>query len=151
MNKRILQKNRYLPKRICKIKVQITTKICKDCGLNKIADSFYDHPRRHDGKDSVCKKCRIEKVKYKWKRKNRIAQICYRQKYPDRYETSKIVASARRLGKMIPQPCAKCNSTKNIDGHHLDYSKPLEVIWLCRQCHKDLHAHRLILSERVAV
>ena len=43
----------------------------------------------------------------------------------------------RRVEK--PRECAQCNSGGIIDGHHFDYAKPIEVIWLCRQCHKDLH------------
>lgn len=31
--------------------------------------------------------------------------------------------------------CEHCDSKDNIHGHHPDYSKPLEVIWLCTSCH----------------
>jgi hypothetical protein len=24
--------------------------------------------------------------------------------------------------------------------HHPDYDKPLEVVWVCRSCHLDIHA-----------
>lgn len=35
--------------------------------------------------------------------------------------------------------CSLCKSTNNIEKHHPDYNKPLEVIWLCRDCHVELH------------
>lgn len=36
--------------------------------------------------------------------------------------------------------CQDCNSKANrIDAHHEDYSKPLDVLWLCRQCHRNRH------------
>jgi len=38
-----------------------------------------------------------------------------------------------------PNACSDCNRIKRLDGHHEDYSLPLDVIWLCRQCHAKLH------------
>ena len=38
-----------------------------------------------------------------------------------------------------PSVCNRCPTTKNIQGHHDDYYKPLEVIWLCSTCHNILH------------
>lgn len=29
--------------------------------------------------------------------------------------------------------------TENLEAHHPDYDKPLDVIWCCRNCHWDLH------------
>lgn len=48
---------------------------------------------------------------------------------------------ALRTGKLKRQPCAICGLQKT-EGHHEDYSKPLEVIWLCKQHHTELHAAR---------
>lgn len=40
------------------------------------------------------------------------------------------------------QPCEHCGSP-NADRHHEDYSRPLDVRWLCRKCHIDEHVRRL--------
>lgn len=48
---------------------------------------------------------------------------------------------ALRRGKLIPQPCEKCGSAI-VEMHHEDYSKPLDVKWLCKECHVDLHTQR---------
>jgi ribosomal protein S27AE len=40
-----------------------------------------------------------------------------------------------------PDACSKCGASDVlIDGHHEDYSKPLDVEWLCTSCHRLLHA-----------
>ena len=42
-------------------------------------------------------------------------------------------------GRMIKQPCEICGDTK-ADAHHDDYSKQLDVRWLCRIHHAQWHA-----------
>jgi len=67
----------------------------------------------------------------------------YRQKYPERYQAKNEVSHAVRDGRLIKQPCAMCGNI-NVEAHHEDYSKPLEVIWLCSDCHKKLHGSRAV-------
>lgn len=59
------------------------------------------------------------------------------KRYPERVKARQTVRSAVRSGKLIKQPCEVCGTTENIQSHHEDYSKPLEVKWLCRKHHKD--------------
>src|SRR5260370_38957482 len=51
------------------------------------------------------------------------------------------VARAVKSGKLIQRPCEKCGNPKS-EGHHPDYEKPLEVVWLCSKHHKLVHAHQ---------
>lgn len=59
------------------------------------------------------------------------------------YDEAKVRARAavqRALGRgdLTRQPCEVCGDEK-VDGHHDDYGKPLEVRWLCRTHHGELH------------
>ena len=50
------------------------------------------------------------------------------------------VASAIKKGEIEkPKTCSRCGKERRLDGHHPDYRKPLDVIWLCRLCHRHLH------------
>lgn len=42
-------------------------------------------------------------------------------------------------GRIERKPCEVCGSSP-ADGHHDDYSKPLDVRWLCKKHHDDWHA-----------
>lgn len=55
-----------------------------------------------------------------------------------RKDTARSYANVyKRRGKLSPQPCRECGGAAEM--HHPDYSKPLEVEWLCRTCHLALH------------
>jgi len=49
-----------------------------------------------------------------------------------------LVGNAIRDGKLIKQACEICEN-KKVHAHHDDYSKPLEVRWLCSKCHEQWH------------
>ena len=47
---------------------------------------------------------------------------------------------AIKKGQLVrPESCSFCDSTCEPIGHHFDYDKPLEVIWLCVKCHRFFH------------
>ena len=50
------------------------------------------------------------------------------------------VTKAVKEGRLVrPNHCTKCLITCKPHGHHRDYNKPLEVIWLCPKCHSGEH------------
>lgn len=57
-------------------------------------------------------------------------------KHPDRYKAHYTVSNAIRDGRLAkPKACESCGGHGRIHGHHHDYSKPLDVRWLCPSCH----------------
>ena len=50
-----------------------------------------------------------------------------------------IIREAKNQGIIMPCPCEVCGTMDHIVAHHDDYSKPLEVRWLCRGHHKKHH------------
>jgi hypothetical protein len=68
------------------------------------------------------------------------AKRAYDDRNPKVKKASTMVANALRDGTLTkPLECTKCGSTHKIEGHHCDYDKPLDVIWLCVTCHNDWH------------
>lgn len=81
----------------------------------------------------------------------KIGKIAVDREYATRYRRDptnapKIAArwkvkEAVRAGILTPGPCQTCGATVT-EAHHPDYSKPLEVQWLCRSCHSKVHLKR---------
>ncbi len=69
----------------------------------------------------------------------------YRQKYPEKERAKRQVRTAISRGDLKRQPCVFCGKPGH--AHHPDYSKPLEVVWLCRQHHADLHNGRALKAK----
>lgn len=53
---------------------------------------------------------------------------------PEKRKAHNIVNNALRDGKLIKYPCRDCGNTDS-EAHHDDYSRPLEVVWLCKSHH----------------
>ncbi|MCO6390547.1 hypothetical protein GTW25_05840 [Aliihoeflea aestuarii] len=70
-------------------------------------------------------------------------QADWRRKHPKRYLAHVEVGKALNRGDLVKGACEVCGRTDaetRIDGHHDDYSKPLDVRWLCRRHHILLHS-----------
>lgn len=71
-----------------------------------------------------------------------------RDYYKNRYARFKRAASEQVCHKLKrPDRCSLCGKVCRVHGHHRDYSKPLEVIWLCPQCHKNEHGRMKCLKK----
>ena len=84
----------------------------------------------------------------KFKAKNGGA-AAYRNRQQDRspedrqkYLARKTVENHLKAGKLTRKPCERCGARK-AQAHHEDYSKPLDVIWLCPKDHKARHREML--------
>ena len=74
-----------------------------------------------------------------WQSRKYQYKLNYRRRHPEAAKAHDIVRNAVRHGRLIKQPCHICGSTINVHAHHEDYSKPLDVIWLCDKCHRIRH------------
>lgn len=58
--------------------------------------------------------------------------------YKHKRDVHLLTNAATRLGLLVKKPCEICGMLK-VDAHHDDYTKPLEVRWLCRKHHNEHH------------
>lgn len=56
----------------------------------------------------------------------------------EKLKAKELVYSAIRNNTLVRRPCEVCGDPKS-EGHHKDYSKPLDVEWLCRKHHLIAH------------
>ena len=138
--------------------------VCKGCAMDKPITDFYEKFYKNLGKTyslNFCKDCvkANERARYhqkmkdpKWAMKERergVIKVCSpagmsrlrrsRKENPERYRAYNILNRALRAGKIVkPDLCQKCREPGRLHGHHSDYSKPLEVDWLCAKCHSEL-------------
>ena len=91
-----------------------------------------------------------EKNREKIREYNRIYNSHYRKdngfknektwmtKNPEKVSAQRKAQRAKKNGILIPQPCEFCLN-KEVVMHHDDYSKPLEIRWLCKIHHRKIH------------
>lgn len=108
---------------------------CPKCSTYKDVSLFGKDSTKPSGFDTYCKSCRLDyrnknrelerKRNYRWMDNNKEKVAC-------RY-------TARKYFKVRKKCCVEFCENMG-ERHHIDYNKPLEIIWLCHKHHKSLHA-----------
>ena len=65
------------------------------------------------------------------------------------YARQALQAAVAKRTLIRPAVCSVCGRNdypRGVDGHHPDYDKPLEVVWLCRRCHRQAHCKQRIIA-----
>ena len=92
-------------------------------------------------KPGYCTPCRRE-YQSAWRKENPGYFTPYKKAWleanKDRALARERYRYALRSGKIVRQPCEVCGC-EEVEGHHEDYSKPLEVRWLCKAHHLEAH------------
>ncbi len=134
----------------------MSTKTCPCCGAVKQLSEFQVRRASADGLTAACKACLSARDKRRANNPNRVAaREVYRKTEAFRVShnaASKKYATATRVrrkaqvalnnairdGRLTKQPCHICGELE-VEGHHPDYSAPLDVVWLCTKHHAQLH------------
>lgn len=116
-------------------------KLCQKCKIHIKKISSY---RKKYCSGCLLKSKRVSDKKYQKEKRKRLVGYKtkesrnYRKKYPEKFRAQQFLNYYLRLGKVKKFPCKKCGS-KTVHAHHSDYSKPLNVTWLCPVHHRELH------------
>ena len=118
---------------------------CKDCTKKDVHERFkkdpeklraYDRKRANEPHRLAARKEYAEtdqgrlatkKAKTKWDRENRFKKNAH-------LKTQRVL----KKGILIKTACEVCGHD-DVEGHHPDYSKPLQVMWLCSKHPADWH------------
>lgn len=98
----------------------------------------------------------MQKNKEYYREKNNECQKRWRIKNPEYYSSDWYYAdnekrrkrnvrmkinNAIHNGKVKRGECVVCGADK-AEAHHPDYNKPYDVVWLCKQHHRDVHNNK---------
>jgi hypothetical protein len=120
---------------------------CKSCvkqRVNKHREENIEKAREYDRKRAMFPHRVQARMKYiqteQGKQSRKKSMEKYYVTYPMKHAAHVITGNAVRDKKIEKQTkCSECKSTKKIEAHHDDYTKPLEVRWLCNACHRAWH------------
>lgn len=99
----------------------------------------YDKAKYRENSDAIKERVR----KYSKTAAGRLtaskSSLAQRKLHPEKYKARYTINNAIRLGHVKRGPCESCGEQLDIHAHHDDYSRPLDVRWLCREHHNDWH------------
>lgn len=133
-------------------------KCCSRCRSERPLSDYHIRRASKDGLSAACKTCLSLYDKCRANAPHRLkaradylltdagkaasekAKRRFTERYPAKRKAHVIVGNFLRDGKIKrPDYCEKCHRTVKPQAHHCDYTKPLEIMWLCTKCHADWH------------
>lgn len=137
-------------------------KTCSDCHIYKPESDFYQN---HGYLQPYCKTCSKARTKAyrltpegrltgrktnhkrylknksdpEWRKRQDLRHRRWMKRHPEKPRAHNTLCRAVKHGLIIPQPCEMCGHSP-VEAHHDDYSKPLQVRWLCNAHHRAIHS-----------
>ncbi len=138
------------------------TKDCRKCGQNLPISGFYKHKEMKDGHLNICIECTKIRVRNHREENDSVREYdrkryreddqrraststrasLWRKRNPEAYKAHTMVSNAIRDGRLKKMSCDICGSKQSLHAHHEDYSRPLNVVWLCAKHHHRHHAKK---------
>jgi hypothetical protein len=113
--------------------------LCKTCSREHVRRYRAEHPGyAADASRKWSEKYpgRASEQTFRWRAANtERVRIAKRAQARIKYE----IATGKMLRGSVCEQC--CATDCAIEAAHVDYSKPLEVLWLCRPCHRRFDNH----------
>lgn len=148
-----------------KTKAKTIKENCRRCGKFIPLSEFVKCSARPRGYGYHCKQCDVKRsigynASHYDAHKKRVRQSSKRKYLPYRkmvldflekihakefnFQTNvnpySVVRQAIKKGVLVkPKHCEICQKEKPIKAHHENYARPLDVIWVCNQCHRHIH------------
>lgn len=123
------------------------TKICRRCQKEKLKSEFNQNRKSKDGLQSYCRGCQADYIaewdagKGNREKRSKYVARC-EAKTPGRKTANYVLRKAILAGIIVkPEWCEIDACEKPPIGHHEDYNKELEVMWLCRRHHRRRHEY----------
>jgi ribosomal protein S27AE len=124
---------------------------CKDCAKSdarKNRDDKLEYYREYDRmrhRDDPERRAYSHAQSAAWRKENpeRHGELVrsWQERNPEKRSAHIKVGNAIKSGKLIKGLCEVCGSSK-VHAHHDDYSRPLDVRWLCPEHHSLEHSKR---------
>lgn len=135
-------------------------KTCSRCHQQKEERDFQIRRASNDGLTAACRACLAEydkerdalphrtsaRMDYQRSERGKARSNAVKKRFilrnPWKRKAHIIVGNFLRDGKLTrPSKCENCGTECKPQAHHCDYSKPTEVMWLCKACHVEWHKH----------
>lgn len=116
-----------------------TRSTCRVCWNSKWGPVIVAHSNRYYHENESFRRkalARARKQHASDKRIHNKRNADYAIRHPDRNSAKVKVMVAVRSGQLVPD---RCHCGRKAHAHHDDYSRPLDVIWLCPTHHVERH------------